>query len=462
MPEQRVVIVGAGPAGMRAALSLVEAGIRPVVIDEAASSGGQIYRRAPAGAARPPQHLYGFEAKHATCLHREFDAIGDRIDYCPGSLIWSAEGQTLHFLRDGHSHSVTWSDLILATGAMDRIIPVDGWTLPGVYTLGGAQVALKSQAVGIGKSVVFFGTGPLLYLVAFQYAKAGFHVGGVLDVSTKRQGVSALPGLLRGGKTFAKGLYYLAQLHLRGIPVLSGITPIKIAAGPDNAVAGVKVRDAAGQERSFDCDAVGFGYGLKPETQLADILDLDFTFDRPSRQWLPVADKDGRASLPGVYFAGDGAGIRGADAAELTGRRAALVLRRDAGEEGLRPQIEQINRRLDRMRPFRHALDHVAFPFPQEMSVGIGDDVLICRCEGLTAGTLRNMARDTAEHELNRLKAFTRVGMGRCQGRVCAATAAAVLAEPDCDISRSGRLRGQAPIKPLPLRALLEAADGDL
>ncbi|TNM66712.1 NAD(P)/FAD-dependent oxidoreductase [Aliirhizobium smilacinae] len=459
MVEARIVIIGAGPAGMKAALSLVEAGHRPVVIDEAQRSGGQVYRRPSPAAERSPRALYGFEAARAQRLHQGFDAIADFIDYYPETLIWNAEGRTLDLLYNGQNQRIAWSHLILATGAMDRIIPVSGWTLPGAYTLGAAQIALKAQAVGIGQSVVFFGTGPLLYLVAYQYAKAGITVKAVLDVSAFRQSVVALPQLLTGGRTFAKGLFFLAWLRARRIPVLRGITPVEIVAGTDQAVAGITIRTAGGKLRHFDCSGVGFGYGLRSETQIADLLELEFAFEHNHRQWLPVSDDNGRASTCGVYLAGDGAGILGADAAELTGRRAALVLRFDLGETELAAEIDTLSARLNAMRPFRHALDHVAFAFPERLARNVPDDVIICRCEGLRAANIRQMARDTEEIDLNRIKAFTRLGMGRCQGRVCVAAATAVLAGAATDMSSTGRYRCQAPVKPVPLRAFLGGCD---
>ncbi|WP_448955279.1 FAD-dependent oxidoreductase [Labrys neptuniae] len=459
MSEPGIVIVGAGPAGMRAAITLVEAGHRPVVIDEAMRSGGQVYRRPPAVFSRSARALYGFEADRATALHGAFDAIIDRIDYRPETLIWSAEGRMLHLLHEGRADRLPWSRLILATGAMDRIIPVAGWTLPGAYTLGAAQIALKAQALGVGRTVTFFGTGPLLYLVAYQYAKAGLTVRGVFDVAPHRQAMGALVGLARGGRTFLKGLYYMAWLRAHGVPVLAGITPLSIEAGRDGAVAGLRIRAASGHERHIPCDGVGFGYGLKSETQLADLLGLDFSYDEDRRQWLPGEDENGRGSLPGVYLAGDGAGVMGADAADLRGRRAALTTRFDLGETNLREEITRLNTRLSEMQPFRHALDHIAFPFPDAMARAVPDDVMVCRCEGLTAGAIRKAARDTGEADINRIKAFTRLGMGRCQGRVCGVTAAAILADTATTASPAGRVRGQAPIKPIPMRAFLEAAD---
>lgn len=459
MADDKVVVVGAGPAGMRAAFVLAANGVRPIVIDEGFKGGGQIYRRPPSGleGARSPEKLYGFEAGKATRLHRAFDELGDQIVYRPAATIWSVDGKRISFISNGQAAHVEWSRLILATGAMDRIIPVKGWTRPGAYSLGASQIALKAQAVAIGKRVVFFGTGPLLYLVSYQYAKAGIDVAAVLDTSPRPSPRIAL-SLARGGTTFAKGLYYLAWLMTHDVKVERGIRPIEITGGPDGGVSGMRYADAKGNVRSIDTPAVAFGYGLKSETQIADLLGLEFAFDVPQRQWLPVQDADGRSSNPNVYLAGDGARIRGADVAELTGKRAALALLSDTGTEKARRRIEAINKKIRKAEPFRQALED-AFPFPHHLARGLADDVMLCRCEGLTAGVVRAAASETGECEINRLKAFTRVGMGRCQGRVCMPAVLEVAAtEGDVVIEKAGRVRGQAPIKPVPLSALAEAA----
>ncbi|MNT28246.1 Hydrogen cyanide synthase subunit HcnB [compost metagenome] len=125
------------------------------------------------------------------------EGLLSKVEYRPGCLVWNAEGKTLDVLRDGVSTSVPYTHLILATGATDRVLPFPGWLTPGVYTLGGSQVALKHQGCAIGERVAFMGTGPLLYLVAYQYAKAGAKVAAVLDTSRFGDRAAALPGMLR-------------------------------------------------------------------------------------------------------------------------------------------------------------------------------------------------------------------------------------------------------------------------
>ena len=209
----RVLVVGAGPAGTRAAETLVAHGVAPVVVDEGARSGGQIYRRPPPGFRRPASALYGFEAGKAQAVHAALDGLRERIDYRPNTLIWNIESGFAQALGPDGIERFQFDALILATGAMDRVIPFPGWTLPGVFTMGGSQVALKAQGCAIGDPVVFMGTGPLLYLVAYQYAHAGARVAAVLDTSHLSQAIPVFPGLLSGGTTFAKGLWYMTWLQ---------------------------------------------------------------------------------------------------------------------------------------------------------------------------------------------------------------------------------------------------------
>ncbi|MCA1324452.1 NAD(P)/FAD-dependent oxidoreductase [Herbaspirillum sp. alder98] len=454
------VIVGAGPAGVRAAQTLVAHGLRPVVVDEAARAGGQIYRRPPAGFMRSPGQLYGFEAGRASAVHGAFDALGGSLDYRPQTLVWNAQPGLLDLMDNTTqaASSQPWHDLIVATGATDRILPFPGWTLPGVYSLGGSQVALKFQGCAIGSRVVLAGTGPLLYLVAYQYVRAGAKVVAVLDSGSLTDRIRAMPAMLRQPAVLAKGLYYMAWLASRGVPLRSGARVLRVEG--DERVQTLLWRHedmqgnaqrTPGPTQQIECDAVGFGYALRSETQLADLLGCQFGYDAVQRAHLPLRDSAGHSSVPGVYLAGDGAGIMGADAAELAGERAALALLQQRGVTVDRVRAAAIETQLGKIAAFRRGLEQ-AFPFPLSWGAQAADDMVICRCENISAGELRSAVRDCGASEMNRLKALTRVGMGRCQGRMCGVAAAEILAHAaGKPLAEVGRLRGQAPLKPIPL-----------
>jgi NADPH-dependent 2,4-dienoyl-CoA reductase/sulfur reductase-like enzyme len=445
----KVVVVGAGPAGVRAAQALVEAGLRPVVIDEGRKDGGQIYRRQPDGFSRSYETLYGTEAARAAALHSDFQAMRASIDYRPDTLVWNIEAKAVHVVSGTRYEEIAFDALIVCSGATDRLMPVPGWHFAGTFSLGGAQVALKSQGCAIGARTVMMGTGPLLYLVAAQYVKAGATVSAVLDTSTFAQRLRALPQLLAIPSTLRKGMALMRVLKKAGVRVHRGVTPVEIDGSPEHGVAGVRVKLADATNLEVPCDAVALGYHLRSETQLADLAGCDFDFDDATQTWLPRIDEDGRSSIAGVYLAGDGVRVRGADAAERAGRLAALAALSDAGIQ--REGAARLRAELARFTRFAAGL-RSAFPWPARFAAALPDDTIVCRCEAITAGELRRVVREMGATEANRAKAFSRVGMGRCQGRFCAHAGAEVIAaEAHVPLEAVGRLRGQAPVKPLPM-----------
>ncbi|MGG1947746.1 FAD-dependent oxidoreductase [Trinickia sp. NRRL B-1857] len=443
----RVIVVGAGPAGVRAAQTLVEAGYRPTVIDEGRRDGGQIYRRQPEGFTRSYDALYGTEAARAQALHRAFEELAPRIDYLPETLVWNITPGELHLSAGDRYRALAFDALIVCSGATDRIMPVKGWHHAGTYSLGGAQIALKSQGCAIGMRPVLLGTGPLLYLLAAQYVKAGVDIVAVLDTSASRRRIRALPEMTALPAALWKGLKLLSILRRANVPVHRGVRPLEIQGDPGDGVRGVSVELSDGKRLELKCDAVALGYHLRPETQLADLAGCAFEFDEAGRQWLPRVDDDGRSSIEGVYLAGDGARVRGADAAERAGRLAALAALRDLGEnvrgmDELRHSLARYTRFADGMRR--------AFAWPAQEAGRLPDETIVCRCESITAGDIREVVRATGACEANRAKAFSRVGMGRCQGRYCGHAAAEVIAcEAGVPLAQVGRLRSQAPVKPL-------------
>lgn len=449
MGEPRIVIVGAGPAGVRCAQTLLAAGLRPTLIDEGRRDGGQIYRRQPDGFTRPYAKLYGTEALRAQDLHETFTRLRAQIDYRPQTLAWNIWDKKLHIVRDGHASALDYDALILCPGATDRLIPVKGWQFAGTYSLGAAQIALKSQACSIGRSVVFMGTGPLLYLVASQYVQAGAKVAAVLDTSAAGARLRALPKLLARFDVLRKGSALVGALKRAGVPMYNGIEPVEIVGAPDEGVSAVRFRTASGQIEQIDCDAIGMGYHLRPETQLADLARCAFRFDTLTRQWLPQIDELGRSSVPGVYLAGDGVRVLGADGAENAGRLAAHAALIDLGRTEQAGALDALKREQRRMDRFREGLAQ-AFEWPAQQVAKLPDETIVCRCEGITAGELRRVIRDEGAQEANRAKALSRVGMGRCQGRYCGHAAAEIIADAArVPLEQVGRLRGQAPVKPL-------------
>jgi NADPH-dependent 2,4-dienoyl-CoA reductase/sulfur reductase-like enzyme len=456
LSSRKVVIVGAGPAGIRCAETLLAAGIKPILIDENRRDGGQIYRRQPEGFTRDYSALYGTEAAKARNLHESFDRLRERIDYRPNTLVWNLTPGQLHCVNQSRHSTVDYDALILCTGATDRLMPIEGWQLAGTYSLGGAQIALKSQAVSIGHSVVFMGSGPLLYLVATQYLKAGASVAAVLDTSPLSKRIGALPKLLARPGLLFTGMKLLAQLYKAKIPVHLGIKPQQVLGDAASEVSGVRVLTTRGETLNVQCDAVALGYHLRPETQLADLAGCRMRFDDASGQWWLSVDEEGRTTVNGVYAAGDGSKIRGADAAEHAGRLVALALLEDLQQPVNASLRDEQRNALAVMDQFRLGLAQ-AFPWPAEQAKALPDSAIVCRCEMISAGELRRTVSEKGACEVNRAKAFSRVGMGRCQGRYCSQAGAEVIAAAaGVSVQQVGRQRGQAPVKPLPMTIIEE------
>ncbi len=284
------------------------------------------------------------------------------------------------------------------------------------------------------------------YLVAYQYAKAGAQVAAVLDTARFSDKIGALPWLLWNPRSTWLGFRYLSWLARRVPVVVGGITPLEITGA--GRVGQIIYRDFSGRSHTIPCDAVGLGYGLKPESQLAELAGCRFRFDETQRLWTVAHDGTGRVR-PGLYIAGDCVAIGGADAAELQGELAALSLLEDLGIGTSAGRVRTLRRKLRRLQRFRVGLER-AFPFPFKLVSDLPKETIACRCEAITLAEIDKVIAELRPEEPNRLKAFCRAGMGRCQGRVCGMFLAEYLGmRYSRSVADIAPLRTQSPIKPL-------------
>jgi len=457
------VIVGAGPAGLACAAALLQAGLRPIVLEEASRPGGQGSRRLAAPMAGHATQLLG---KRQTRSTAQREALEDRIlaacDWRPDSLVWGHDDHRLMVLQHGHHDSIAYEQLLIASGAIDRILAFPGWTLPGVFTLGAAQVALKHHAALIGQRVVLAGASPLLYLVAAQYLRLGARDLVIVDTTPASQQRRAVPGMAwHSPATLVSGLRWMHEIRRAGIRRINGTTLAR-AVGQTRLQA-IDIRHTSGQIETLACDALAFGYGLRPETQLAELAGAQFYFDTHWRDWFAVIDPDGRAG-PRLWLAGDGAMIGGREAAALSGRLAALAMlaSRPGATHGIHHEIVVLRRRVARLRRYQRAMA-LAFAWPHESAGMLPETTIVCRCERVTAAVIRRaLSQPAAPLDVNRVKAITRCGMGRCQGRYCAPTLQELVAATRaCPIQSVGRLRAQAPVRPIAIGSAGPAYTGE-
>ncbi len=445
----RVVVIGAGPAGIAAADMLSRASVEVAVIDEAPRPGGQYHRSPAPGLGLDMRRLLGAGYAVYEAFHRAAAAVCARVDYRPDTLAWGVHGGAVHLASHGTAQALGYDALLLATGATDRVMPVPGWTLPGVFTLGGAQALLKDQGCLIGRRVVFCGSSPLLFLAAVQYLRAGGEVAAVIDTTRFADKLRAVPEMLAAPTILGAGLRSMAVLKRQGVMIVHGAR-IDSFQG-EGRLAAVVCTLPDGAPFRIACDAAAYGHGLRPETQLAELAGCTLRFDPVQRTHVPETDLDGRAGQR-TYIAGDGGTIGGGQAASLSGRLAAAAALADLGLPFADVDIAAGRRTLQRLRRFQRGLAK-AFRWPGEQAGWLDDAVTLCRCENITVGEVRAaIALQDGTAEVNRIKAATRCGMGRCQGRFCGAGLAEVAA---ASTGQSGdqreRLRVQAPIKPLPI-----------
>lgn len=443
----RVVIVGAGPAGIAAAEVLSQAPVEVTLIDEGARPGGQLYRSPAPGLQLDMRRLLGASHTAYAAFHQTAASLCGRVDYRPRTLIWSVHGGAVHLASSTGAEALPYDALILATGATDRIMPLPGWTLPGVFALGGAQALLKDQGCLIGRRVVFCGSSPLLYLAACQYLAVGGEIAAVIDTTPFSAKLRAMPDMTAVPSALVTGLRYIAQLRRRGVPIIHGAT-IEAFEGEERLSA-LRYRLPGAAPVRIACDGAAYGHGLRPETQLAELAGRALRYDRTYRLHVPDTDVDGRAG-EGIYIAGDGGRIGGGQAASISGTLAAAALLRDLGMMAGKLDIASLRRRLARLYRFQKGLA-TAFRWPRETPALLDDSTTLCRCESISVGEVRRALREPlAAPEANRIKAVTRCGMGRCQGRLCGLALAELTASAFGDgDGELDRLRAQAPIKPL-------------
>ncbi|UNX55099.1 NAD(P)/FAD-dependent oxidoreductase [Georgenia sp. TF02-10] len=470
-PPLRVVdvaVVGAGPAGMAAAVAAAEAGAGVVLLDAGGQLGGQYWRHpAEAGpdphggrgcergghGSGPDEHEHGSDepepdgpepdghGHHGWATFLDLRArIGaaartGTLEHRPWTSVWLAE-------RDGDlfrlrttpvpeappPHPSPRGDvlarrLVLAPGAYDRQLPVPGWDLPGVVTAGGAQALLKGSGVLVGRRVVVAGTGPFLLPVAAGLADGGAHVVALCEAADPRRWARHAGTALRQGTKLAEAAGYAVRLARHRVRPRTRTVVTEIL-GTDRVTGARLARvDAAGAvtgpATAVAADSVALGWGFTPQLELPLMLGAATAIGADGSLVVRV-DPAQRASVPGLYVAGEATGVGGAALAVAEGHVAG---RAAAGA----PPDPARRREVLNHRAFARAM-HAVYPVPAAWPAWPAGETLVCRCEEVSAATLRTACHDLGADDPRAARSLARVGMGRCQGRVCGWAAASLLA----------------------------------
>jgi NADPH-dependent 2,4-dienoyl-CoA reductase/sulfur reductase-like enzyme len=431
---------------MAAAVEARARGLSALLLDENALPGGQVHRAVERRAPKDAQDRDGVAL--ATALRD----CGAELRF--GATLWAIEpGGKVFWSEDGGAKSVDAARILLCAGATERPLPIPGWTLPGVMTVGAAQIALKTAGLLPDGRVWLAGQGPLLWLYAIQALAAGGRIAGVVDLSQRVSAAALrhLPLALLAPEYLARGLSWRRMVRRVGLPVIRAAS---LRAEGEERVRRIVVDDAA-----HEADLLLLHDGVVPNTQITRAIPgCAHEWDAAQQCWRPRLDAWGNTTVDGVMVAGDAGGIGGARAAALAGRIAAVEAARALGRLTADQRDAEAGRwrlALKRQLAPRAFLDALFPPLPARH---IANETILCRCEEVTAGRVRE-AVALGCLGANQTKAFTRTGMGPCQGRVCGSAVHAVIAAArGVDPALVDTFRTRFPTKPLTLGELAALA----
>jgi thioredoxin reductase/bacterioferritin-associated ferredoxin len=469
LKEPQLIVIGSGPGGMAAAIEAARVGVKTLILDENPKPGGRIYWQFNEGFKIKDEKVLGPDYPRGIELLNEVEKHSANIEYLDNAVVLGFfDNRVFIYQRGDEGLTLRYDKLVVATGAYDRPVAFPGWTLPGVFTAGGAQTLVKMQRVLPGKKVLFAGTGPLQLVVANQVIAAGGDVVAVLEAGDIEQWFKLVKGFWRNWDYLKDGWNYLKGIRKAGVELMRKHLIVEVRG--DDCVEEALIaevddewRPKKGALRSLKVDAVCIGYGLIPSVEITRQIGCKQNYEPKVGGWIPVRGKNMETSVPGVYAVGDGAGVAGSAVANLEGRIAGIAAASSLGSIGAKEvekRLKPFRDKLERITRLREVLDEISMPRPGLYELAT-DSTVICRCEEITLGEIKQIVRDGVE-DINEIKRLTRMGMGRCQGRMCAPLVQEVIARmigiPPAEV---GYLNQRPPVKPVPL-AVLASLPGEV
>lgn len=382
-----IVVAGAGPAGLHAVRAAAGAGARVLLLDDNPRVGGQVWRQGP---HYPPQAALR-DIYTALQAHPEVTIWTSARAVAPlaasGLLVESAEWGGV---------GISYGQLILATGARERLLPFAGWTLPGVTGAGALQALIKSGTPVRGERIVIAGSGPLLLAALATARAAGAQVVAVVEQASALAVARFAASLVA---TPAK-LVQAAQLTRGFAGTRYWTGGVLREARGDGRVEQVSILRGQ-REITLACDRVACGYGLVPNLTLAQALGCAI-----GEGGAMLVDDAQRTSVEGVLAAGESTGVGGMELACVEGEIAGLTA------SGTSRDLSVLHAQRARWRRFAQRIER-AFALGEAARAIPRADTLLCRCEDVTVGEV------SAYADWREAKLHTRCGMGACQGRIC-------------------------------------------
>lgn len=421
MPVLRpeLLIIGAGPGGLSAAIAARQAGVDVLVVDERRRPGGQYFKpvAVQGDGVLPP------DAQHREGLALVSQALAAGVVIRSGVTVWGAF-TSLEFVASADGTGalrILPKAAIIATGAFERAWPVPGWQLPGVMTTGAAQTLWRTARRLPGQRVLIAGNGPLNLQLAAELSGGGAEVVAVVEAAPPAtRNLSAVAAMAAASPALvAQGLRYHRQRLRRGVPMLHDQVVSAITQTPTGLQVTIKAT-GGGAARVYETDVLCLGYGFDPSNELLRALGCRHDHDPVQNRLVPRRDDDGRTSVAAVYALGDCTGLGGARVAAADGVLAGLAAAADLGH-GIGPELARERQAAaaagNRHRRFQQALWQLYRAPPLNIAT-VRDDTMICRCEEVCFGAARAALAD-GQTQAGNIKRATRIGMGPCQGRYC-------------------------------------------
>jgi len=462
LKELEMVILGAGPGGLAAAIEAARSGVGVTILDENPKPGGQIFRQFHDGFQVTSPAVLGHDYARGRKLLSELAAVRDRVQLLDNAVVWAlSEGNELAFYRGDASYSVRYKKMVIAAGAYDRPVPFPGWTLPGVFTAGGAQSLVKTQRVLPGENFLLAGTGPLQLALANQITDAGGHVVAIAEAGRIENRFGLLSGALGQWQLIGDAIHYLYGVRKAGIPLWRNHIIVE-ARGHGQVEEAVVAevdrnwRPKHGTYRTLKVDTLCVGYGFVPSVELTRLAECEHRYEPLLGGWIPVRNGQMETAVPDVYAVGDCTGIAGSLVAIEEGRIAGLAAAQRLGHltpMEARDRMAPSRERLAGLQRLRKVLDRISAPRPGLYELA-KDDTIVCRCEEITLGEIKAALADGAT-DMKEVKRMTRMGMGNCQGRMCGPAMQEIIArEKGLSPDRIGHLNPRPPVRPIPLGVL--------
>lgn len=341
MKRYDLIIVGAGPSGLSAAIEAAKRGLRVVVFDENEKPGGQLFKQIHKffGSKEHKAKIRGFVIGQE--LLDEADKAGVEV-VLNATVIGLYQDKEIVVKIDEEVRHFKGNAVIIATGAAENMVTFEGWTLPGVIGAGAAQTMMNIHGIKPGQKVLMLGSGNVGLVVSFQLLQAGCEVAALVDAAPKIGGYGV----------------HAAKVARTGVPFYLSHTIVR--AEGDTRVEGVTIAEVddrfqfiPGTEKHFDVDTICLAVGLSPMSQLLKMAGCQME-DNPKRGGqVPVCDEYGRTSLPGIFVAGDVSGIEEASSAMIEGRMAGVAASEYLGyieKEERDAELTMLDKALDGLR----------------------------------------------------------------------------------------------------------------